>query len=37
MGCQVIVGRTRFTPARDKMGKPARETYTTPPVRWTLR
>ena len=36
MGCQVIRERARFTPAQDADGKPTRDTYVTPPVRWMI-
>ena len=36
MGCQVIRERAKFTPARDKDGKPTRSTYITPPVTWRI-
>lgn len=36
MGCAVIQERGRFTPARDKAGKPVRSTVVTPRVRWQL-
>ncbi len=37
MGCQVIMKRVKFTGARDSAGKPVRDTYITPPVRWALQ
>lgn len=36
MGCVVIEKRARFTPARDRNGKPVRDSVTTPPIRWQL-
>ena len=36
MGCQVIMKRVKFTPARDSAGKPVRASVITPPVRWIL-
>lgn len=36
MGCQVIMRRAKYTPARDRAGRPVRQALTTPPIRWTL-
>lgn len=36
MGCQVIRERARFKPAIDANGKPALDTYMTPPISWKL-
>src|SRR3954471_8650405 len=36
MGCQVLRRRAKFTPARDRNGKPVRSTVTTPPVVWRM-
>lgn len=36
MACNVIEKRARFTPARDKNGKPVREAVVTPPINWQL-
>jgi TonB family protein len=36
MGCQAILKRAKFTPARDRAGKPARSTVVTPPIIWKL-
>jgi len=37
MGCQVILKRATFQPARDARGAPVRSTYVTPPIVWVLR
>lgn len=36
MACAVIQTRAKFSPARDKSGKPVRSTVTTPPIKWEL-
>lgn len=36
MACVVIEERAKFTPARDKNGKPVRSTFVTPPVKWEI-
>ncbi|MEO7815380.1 MAG: energy transducer TonB [Sphingomicrobium sp.] len=36
MGCQVIRGRAKFKPAIDANGKPAVDTFLTPPISWRL-
>jgi TonB family protein len=36
MACSVIEKRARFTPARDRNGKPVRDTVFTPPINWQL-
>jgi TonB family protein len=36
MGCQAIRERARFTPARDKAGRPVRSALVTPPITWRL-
>jgi TonB family protein len=36
MGCFVIQSRAKFTPARDRDGKPVRRTVITPRVSWRL-
>lgn len=37
MGCAVIRERARFTPARDRNGKPTRDSYVTPQINWRLQ
>lgn len=37
MGCQVIRERARFTPARDRAGKPIRSSYVTPRILWRMQ
>jgi TonB family protein len=36
MGCDVIMKRAKFTPARDHEGKPIRDSYVTPLITWRL-
>ena len=36
MGCLVIEGRSKLTPAKDSAGKPVRSTYVTPPITWRI-
>ena len=36
MGCQVLLKRAVFQPARDARGAPIRSTYVTPPIVWLL-
>lgn len=36
MGCQVIRLRSKFSPARDRSGKPVRSTVVTPPIVWRM-
>jgi TonB family protein len=36
MGCQVIRDRLKFKPARDANGKPVKDTFTSPPIRWSI-
>jgi len=36
MGCQAIRERAKFTPARDKAGRPVRSSVVTPPISWRL-
>jgi hypothetical protein len=36
MGCQIIRQRAKFSPARDKSGKPVRSAVTTPAISWML-
>ncbi len=36
MGCQVILERARFTPAKDAAGKPVKGIYLTPKIRWQI-
>lgn len=36
MGCQVIRERAKFTAGSGSDGKPATDTYMTPPIRWVL-
>lgn len=37
MGCQVLLQRAKFEPARDLRGKPVRSSYISPPIRFSLR
>jgi TonB family protein len=36
MGCQVIMQRAKFAPAKDKDGKPIRSAVLTPPIIWRI-
>jgi protein TonB len=35
--CDLMVKRARFTPARNKDGKPIESHYRTPPITWALQ